>query len=67
MFAQYVSSPLRRWCTSAAAMLLLTGPALALDNLKILVPAGPGGGWDQHGRALQNAMQSANVVKKINH
>jgi putative tricarboxylic transport membrane protein len=67
MFARRISSLFRRWFVPAVATfgLLLTSPALSLDNLKILVPAGPGGGWDQHGRALQNAMQSANVVKKI--
>lgn len=40
-------------------------PALALDSLKILVPANPGGGWDQTGRALQAALNSESVVKKV--
>jgi putative tricarboxylic transport membrane protein len=48
-----------------AAMFVLAGPALAADNLKILVPANPGGGWDQTGRALAQAMQSAGVVKTV--
>ena len=42
----------------AAAALVAAGSALAIDSLKILVPAAPGGGWDQTGRALQAAMQS---------
>ena len=56
-----------RWLIAAAAALglLAIGPALAIDNLKIMVPANPGGGWDQTGRALQQAMQSEGIVKKI--
>jgi putative tricarboxylic transport membrane protein len=50
---------------AAALSLLATGPALALDSLKILVPAAPGGGWDQTGRALQAAMQKHDIVKKV--
>jgi len=52
-------------CTAIAAGLLATGEAVAIDSLKILVPAAPGGGWDQTGRALQAAMQSDNIVSKI--
>ncbi|HEY5777801.1 MAG TPA: tripartite tricarboxylate transporter substrate binding protein [Terrimicrobiaceae bacterium] len=53
--------------TATALMLSLSiaHQALAIDSLKILVPAAPGGGWDQTGRALQAALQSGNVVKKI--
>ena len=45
--------------------LLAAAPALALDSMKILVPANPGGGWDQTARALQAAMQSESIVKKV--
>ena len=45
--------------------LVACGDALAIDSLKILVPAAPGGGWDQTGRALQAALQSDGIVKKI--
>jgi len=64
---QRISSPARRGlvCAAAAIALLITGQALALESLKILVPAAPGGGWDQTGRALQAALQSDNIVKKI--
>jgi putative tricarboxylic transport membrane protein len=37
--------------------------AFAIDTLKIMVPANPGGGWDQTGRQLSQAMQKANIVK----
>ena len=43
----------------------VAGQALAVDSIKILVPAAPGGGWDQTGRALQAAMQSDGIVKRI--
>ena len=46
-----------------AAVALAASSAHAMENLKILVPANPGGGWDQTGRALQAAMQSANLAK----
>jgi putative tricarboxylic transport membrane protein len=57
-----------RGIAAAAAALAIFGSGLAIaapDNLKILVPAAPGGGWDQTGRALQAAMQSADIVKKV--
>lgn len=45
--------------------LVAAAPALALDSMKILVPANPGGGWDQTARALQSALQSGGVVRKV--
>ena len=52
-------------CAAAAIGFLAAGPALGLDSLKILVPAAPGGGWDQTGRALQAALQSEKIVQRI--
>lgn len=37
--------------------------ALANDNLKFMIPANPGGGWDQTGRLLGKAMIDAGVAK----
>ena len=57
-----------RGLAAALAVLVAFGAGLAVaapDSLKILVPAAPGGGWDQTGRALQAAMQSADIVKKV--
>ena len=34
----------------------LATPALALDDLRIIAPAGPGGGWDQTARSLSEVM-----------
>ena len=52
-------------CAATVIGLLTAGGASAIDSLKILVPAAPGGGWDQTGRALQAALQSDNIVKKV--
>jgi putative tricarboxylic transport membrane protein len=64
--AHRLLAAMRRLGFVAAAAGLLAAPlAHAFDTLKILVPANPGGGWDQTGRALQAAMQSANLGGKI--
>jgi putative tricarboxylic transport membrane protein len=36
--------------------------APSLGKLKVMVPANPGGGWDQTGRSLAVAMQAAGVI-----
>ena len=57
-----------RRCIAASATavaMLACGSALAVDNLKLLVPANPGGGWDQTGRGLAAALQHNDIVKKI--
>jgi putative tricarboxylic transport membrane protein len=40
-------------------------PVLALDSLRIIAPAAPGGGWDQTARALQEVIQSGGVVPAV--
>ena len=40
-------------------------PPYAIDQLKVMIPAGPGGGFDQTGRNLGAAMQAAGSVKSI--
>jgi putative tricarboxylic transport membrane protein len=53
-----------------AAASLLAAPALlpgiaraqSLGTLKMMIPANPGGGWDQTGRNLAVAMQEAGVI-----
>ena len=47
------------------AGLSMSTSAFALDSVKILIPANPGGGWDSTGRALGAAMQAAKAVKSI--
>lgn len=51
----------------AAATLPLAAPASAqaIGTLKMMIPANPGGGWDQTGRSLAAAMQAAKVVQSV--
>lgn len=39
--------------------------AAAMSRLKIYIPAGKGGGWDQTGRSLGRAIQSTGLVPEI--
>ena len=39
--------------------------ALAAVNVKMMIPANPGGGWDTTGRALGKAMQDAKVADTV--
>ena len=50
---------------ASGALLLATPCATALDSLKVIVPAAPGGGWDQTGRALQAALQADKIVPRV--
>ena len=52
-----------RILVAAAAALSL--PAFAQPSLKMMIPANPGGGWDQTGRHLAAAMQSASLVSSV--
>jgi putative tricarboxylic transport membrane protein len=49
----------------AAIGALLAGIAAAQPTLKMMIPANPGGGWDQTGRQLAAAMQSAKLVSSV--
>jgi putative tricarboxylic transport membrane protein len=49
----------------AAATFPLAARAQSIGTLKMMIPANPGGGWDQTGRALGAAMQSAKVVQSV--
>jgi putative tricarboxylic transport membrane protein len=40
-------------------------PARASANLKMMIPANPGGGWDTTGRALGKAMQEAGAAGAV--
>jgi len=48
-----------------AGVSLAMGGALAQPSLKMMIPANPGGGWDQTGRNLAAAMQSAKLVSGV--
>ncbi|WP_414475668.1 Bug family tripartite tricarboxylate transporter substrate binding protein [Microvirga sp. M2] len=45
---------------------ILSTAAIAQDkDFKILIPSGPGGGWDQTARAMQQAMTQSGVAKGV--
>lgn len=51
-----------------AAMLIagaMSIPAMAMDNLTIIAPAKPGGGWDQTARSMQEVLQGAGLAKAV--
>ena len=48
---------------AAAATLPL--PALASVNVKMMIPANPGGGWDTTGRALGKALQESGAASTV--
>jgi putative tricarboxylic transport membrane protein len=58
-----------RAARSLALILLITHPFAAvaaeppLDQLRLMAPAAPGGGWDQTARAMQQALQQAGIVR----
>jgi putative tricarboxylic transport membrane protein len=49
----------------AIVMSLLTSAVHAQPSIKMMIPANPGGGWDQTGRNLAAAMQSAKLVSSV--
>ena len=42
-------------------------PAAAAANMKMMIPANPGGGWDTTGRALGKALQEAGVASSVSY
>jgi putative tricarboxylic transport membrane protein len=49
----------------AAVALACALPAVAVDSVKMLIPANPGGGWDTTGRELGKALTASGAVKNI--
>ncbi|MBK7615517.1 MAG: tripartite tricarboxylate transporter substrate binding protein [Burkholderiales bacterium] len=52
---------------AAAASAGLPLSALAAANLKMMIPANPGGGWDTTGRAVGKALQDAGVAASVSY
>lgn len=48
-----------------ASVLVMPTAAMAMDNLMIMAPAKPGGGWDQTARSMQEVMLGAGIAKSI--
>jgi len=59
-----MSTVIRKYLVAFAA-LAFAGIAVAQPTLKMMIPANPGGGWDQTGRQLAAAMQSAKLVSGV--
>lgn len=57
VFFKTVTAVLMAGCMSISAF--------ALDNLTIVAPAKPGGGWDQTARAMAEVLQSAGLAKAV--
>jgi putative tricarboxylic transport membrane protein len=57
----------KRFLSFIVAMALsgLAAAVHAQPSLKMMIPANPGGGWDQTGRNLATAMQSAKLVSSV--
>jgi putative tricarboxylic transport membrane protein len=56
----------RSVAAAALAVALVSAPAFAkLDGLKIIAPAGPGGGWDQTARALQESFEASGAAGRV--
>ena len=58
----------RRRCALTAAIVIVaasyaTASDPPLDQLRLVAPAAPGGGWDQTARAMQQALQQAGLVR----
>jgi len=59
---------MQKWFSSllaAFALVCAAYSAHAQPSLKMMIPANPGGGWDQTGRNLANAMQSVKLVSSV--
>src|SRR5574341_1677398 len=59
-----MSQTAKRIWTGVAAV-LFSAAAFAQPSLKMMIPANPGGGWDQTGRSLAGAMMSAKLVSGV--
>jgi len=55
----------RRCVLTAAAAAGFATAALAQADLKIIAPAGPGGGWDQTARSMQQALVASGAAKSV--
>jgi putative tricarboxylic transport membrane protein len=51
----------------AAAALAASIPAFAVDSVKMMIPANPGGGWDTTGRELGKALTASGAVKNVSY
>jgi putative tricarboxylic transport membrane protein len=50
---------------AVAALTLVASSALAQQELKIIAPAGPGGGWDAAARSIQQILTQTGLAKSV--
>jgi putative tricarboxylic transport membrane protein len=50
---------------AVAAMTLVASSAFAQQELKIIAPAGPGGGWDAAARSIQQVLTQTGLAKSV--
>jgi putative tricarboxylic transport membrane protein len=50
---------------AVAALTLFASSALAQQELKIMAPAGPGGGWDSAARSIQQVLTQTGLAKGV--
>ena len=51
--------------TVGVALGLVSGSAGAIEDLKIVAPAKPGGGWDQTARSMQEVLQAEGIATAV--
>lgn len=61
---QFVSTSLALGAgTALGGLPAMPARAQGIDNLKLFVPANPGGGWDQTARSIEQALKAGNMIK----
>ena len=50
---------------AVAVLALLASPALAQQELKIMAPASPGGGWDAAARSIQQVLTQTGLARSV--
>jgi putative tricarboxylic transport membrane protein len=50
-------------CAITVALATIATAAPALEQLRLIAPAAPGGGWDQTARVMQQTLQRAGIVR----
>lgn len=60
-----IARPLRRLALAAAGLVLGAASALAQPELKIIAPAGPGGGWDAAARSVQQVLTATRLARSV--
>ena len=61
----FIARHLRRLAIASAGLVLSTAGALAQPELKIIAPAGPGGGWDAAARSVQQVLTAKRLAKSV--